>query len=286
MEKPIGFMQGRLSPLINGKIQAFPWNNWEEEFEVAHKNNFKIMEWTLDQERLYENPLMCEDGQKKINNLSEKYELLIPSITGDCFMQAPFFKCEGKIRESLINDLQNIITSCAVLGINIIVFPLVDKGSIENSEQEKILLSNMARLENDLSRSSILIVFESDYTPIKLKNFIDQLSPESFGINYDIGNSASMGFDPIEEIETYGQRILNVHIKDRLFNGATVPLGSGDANIPKVFYLLKSIEYNGYYILQTARAKDNDHAATLCQYREKASRWLKEKKPEHGFKSK
>ena len=74
-----------------------------------------------------------------------------------------------------------------------------------------------------------MIVFESDYTPIKLKNFIDQLSPESFGINYDIGNSASMGFDPIEEIETYGQRILNVHIKDRLFNGATVPLGSGDA---------------------------------------------------------
>tara|TARA_B100000579_G_C22845106_1_gene863862 strand:+ start:510 stop:1349 length:840 start_codon:yes stop_codon:yes gene_type:complete len=279
MQMPIGFMQGRLSPLVNGKIQAFPWNSWEEEFKIASENNFKIMEWTLDQERLYENPLMCKNGQKKIKNLSEQYELSIPSITGDCFMQAPFFKCEGESRKSLLNDLQNIISSCALLGINIIVFPLVDEGSIENFEQEKILLKNMTRLENDLSQREIFIVFESDYTPVKLKKFIDQLSPKSFGINYDIGNSASMGFDPIEEIETYGQRILNVHIKDRLLNGTTVPLGSGSANIPKVFHLLKSIEYKGNYILQTARAKDNDHADTLSHYREKANRWLLDRKP-------
>ena len=143
----------------------------------------------------------------------------------------------------------------------------------------------MARLEDDLSQSEIFIIFESDYTPIKLKNFTDHLSTQCFGINYDIGNSASMGFDPIEEIETYGQRILNVHIKDRLLHGTTVPLGCGNANIPKVLHLLKSIEYNGNYILQTARAKDNDHAATLCFYRETTSRWLKGP-PEYGFKSK
>ena len=46
-----------------------------------------------------------------------------------------------------------------------------------------------------------------------LKTFIDQLSPDNYGINYDIGNSAAMGFDPKEEIQVYGQRILNVHIK-------------------------------------------------------------------------
>ena len=136
MQVPIGFMQGRLSPMINGKIQAFPWNNWEAEFKIAYENNFKIMEWTLDQERLYENPLMCENGRKKIKNLSNKYKLSIPSITGDCFMQNPFFKYEGKLRESLFNDLQKIIKSCILLGINIIVFPLVDEGSIENIEHE------------------------------------------------------------------------------------------------------------------------------------------------------
>ena len=27
----IGLMQGRLSAMVDGKIQAFPWNEWHEE---------------------------------------------------------------------------------------------------------------------------------------------------------------------------------------------------------------------------------------------------------------
>ena len=75
MQMPIGFMQGRLSPLVNGKIQAFPWNSWEEEFKIASENNFKIMEWTLDQERLYENPLMCKNGTTTLKCLIKCREI-------------------------------------------------------------------------------------------------------------------------------------------------------------------------------------------------------------------
>ena len=53
--------------------------------------------------------------------------------------------------------------------------------------------------------------------------------------NYDIGNSASLGYDPIVELNAYGHKILNVHVKDRKLKGTTVPLGSGDANIKLVF---------------------------------------------------
>ena len=28
-------MQGRLSSLVNGHIQAFPWDNWKDEFSLA-----------------------------------------------------------------------------------------------------------------------------------------------------------------------------------------------------------------------------------------------------------
>ena len=31
----IGFMQGRFSPLVNDRIQAFPVENWENEFKIA-----------------------------------------------------------------------------------------------------------------------------------------------------------------------------------------------------------------------------------------------------------
>ena len=42
MNQKIGFMQGRLSPLIGGKIQSFPWDNWECEFAIAESIDIKI----------------------------------------------------------------------------------------------------------------------------------------------------------------------------------------------------------------------------------------------------
>ena len=56
-------MQGRLSPLIGGRIQAFPWPYWEDEFALGQGLGLSCMEWTLDRERIYENPLMTEAGR-------------------------------------------------------------------------------------------------------------------------------------------------------------------------------------------------------------------------------
>ena len=99
-------------------------------------------------------------------------------------------------------------------------------------------------------------------------------SSENYGINYDTGNSAALGFDSEEEIKAYGQRILNVHIKDRLLHGDTVPLGNGNADIPNVLKELNAINYNGNYILQTARAVDENHTGVLCQYRDQVIKWM------------
>ena len=56
MIQNIGFMQGRLSPVIDGKIQSFPWETWQSEIKIAKNIGFNMMEWTLDQHNLYENP--------------------------------------------------------------------------------------------------------------------------------------------------------------------------------------------------------------------------------------
>ena len=33
----VGFMQGRLSPMVDGKIQAFPWGHWQEELRIVER---------------------------------------------------------------------------------------------------------------------------------------------------------------------------------------------------------------------------------------------------------
>ena len=114
---------------------------------------------------------------------------------------------------------------------------------------------------------NIKIIFESDFDPYKLNDFIQYLNLDVFGINYDMGNSASQGFNIADEFLAYGNRIWNVHVKDRLLGGTTVPLGDGNVNFDDVFRSLKSIDYSGNLILQTARAKKENHLFVLNKFK-------------------
>ena len=263
----VGFMQGRLSPIVDGLIQRFPIESWSEEFRVAERIRLRCMEWTLDQEGLRKNPLMTDHGRIQILALAKRYGLVIPSVTGDCFMQAPFWKSrDSLVRNSLIEDLRLIVQACGGTGIKLIVVPLVDNGSLESDVQISSLNEGMRKIAPSLKDHGVTIAFESDYEPRKLKRFIDSYPSNNFGINYDIGNSAGMGFDPTEEIQTYRDRILNVHVKDRVLGGVTVPLGEGSADFKTVFdELLKS--YKGHYILQTARDPLGLHEDALVRYK-------------------
>jgi L-ribulose-5-phosphate 3-epimerase len=272
----IGFMQGRLSAMVDGKIQAFPWDEWREEFPRAKALGLGRMEWTIDQDRLRENPLTIEAGQTEISELSRQNALRISSLTGDCFMQAPFWKAAGEAQRSLIADLDLVLASCSRLGIEFVVIPLVDNGKIESAEQAEALLRILLDRTAGLSRQGVKIVFESDSPPGELAQFIDQFPREVFGINYDIGNSASLGYDCADEISAYAPRILNVHVKDRLRGGTTVPLGTGAAELARAIQLIEQSGYRGQYILQTARTADGDHAGALARYRDMTMHWIEE----------
>ena len=267
-------MQGRLSPLVDGRIQAFPWANWMSEFPLAEQIDIHLMEWTLDQDRLYENPLLTEAGQAEIRELCQRHGLSIPSLTGDCFMQAPLWKVQADERAALERDFREVAKGCAAVGISMIVVPLVDNGRLENTEQEDTLVAFLETQTEFLASHALKVVFESDFTPVELVRFISRLDPALFGINYDIGNSAALGFKPADEIAAYGARIINVHVKDRVLGGTTVPLGTGNADFETVFAALAKVGFTGNCILQTARAADGDHAGVLSRYRGMTIDWL------------
>ncbi|MFZ5717245.1 MAG: sugar phosphate isomerase/epimerase family protein [Bradyrhizobium sp.] len=275
-QQRIGFMQGRLSAPVDGKIQAFPWSEWREEFPRAKALGLTRMEWTIDQERLRENPLMTEQGQHEIPALSRENGVRIPSLTGDCFMQAPFWKVDAVVRDALVADLDLLIAACSRIGIEFVVIPLVDNGKIERASESDTLKRVLLARSQQLARRNVKVVFESDLPPPELARFMEAFPTDVFGINYDSGNSASLGYDTDEEIDAYAPRILNVHVKDRVRGGTTVPLGTGNADLAKTIRLIERSGYKGQYVLQTARASDGDHAGALAKYRDMTIRWIED----------
>lgn len=271
----IGFMQGRLSPMIDGRIQSFPWSCWEDEFLLAEKIDIRLMEWTIDSKKIERNPIFLDDGRDRIAELSRSRNVSIPSVTSDYFMENPPWVSKS-VEVNRIH--RNTIAGMKIMGSKVLVIPLVDNSSLLNDEIELKFLEFMTNMESDLRENDIKIAIESDFQPTNLANFISKLDPELVGINYDIGNSASLGFSPFEELSLYGDRIINVHVKDRILGGTTVPLGTGNADLPGTVQLLEQIGYKGNYILQTARAEDEKHSEAIVKYSNMVKEWLYEYK--------
>ena len=271
----VGVMQGRLSPIINNRIQQFPWNSWSNEFVLASKIDIKLIEWTIDTFEFRKNPLISINQWDEINLIMEKTNISIPSVTCDYFMENPPWKTDLKLVKegisSILEGMRNIRST-------ILVIPLVDNSSLPDSSSVKIIENLFTDLIPEIIQNKLQIAFECDLNPEKLSEFISKFDRNYFGINYDIGNSSSLGFNPTEEFRAYGSRIINVHVKDRKLNGTTVPLGEGDADFLEIFRLLHKENYQGNLILQTARSKEGKDSEVLVKYKKLVENWWEEAK--------
>ena len=191
-------------------------------------------------------------------------------------MQMPFWRVAGVDRDRRLAEFEAVAAACAAVGITFIVVPLVDNGGMTTPEEEACVIAEFGKRAGWLKERGLAVVFECDYPARKLADFIAKFPEGQFGVNYDIGNSAALGYDSAEEIAAYFPRILNVHIKDRIRGGTTVPLGAGDADLAKTIRLIERSGYKGQYILQTARAADGDHAGALARYRDMTVRWIED----------
>jgi L-ribulose-5-phosphate 3-epimerase len=211
---------------------------------------------------------MTEAGQAEIRRLSALHGVRVSSLTGDCFMQAPFWKRTGSEAARLEAEFLAVADACAALHVSLIVVPLVDNGRLDDAAQENALVTFLTAHARRFQDHGVRVAFESDFPADELSRLIARFDSGAVGINYDIGNSAALGFDPADELGTYGDRVIGVHVKDRLLGGTTVPFGTGSADFEAAFRALTRSGYDGTYILQSARAANGDHAGALKRYGE------------------
>jgi len=260
----LGVMQGRLSDPVGGKIQSFPWDGWEREFAAVEHCGLSLMEWTLDDLHFMLNPLLDPSRRWRIVELKSKHGVRIHSVTCDFIMEHPPHK-ELQF-SSQLSRMNQLISSCDNLGIRTVVLPFVDRSSITSGRERDQTLRFLTSLMDDLDGTSVRVALEMDLTPTQMGNFLAELPGELFGVNYDAGNSASLGFPVDEEMESFGQRILNVHLKDRPRGGTTVRFGEGDVDFISLFRLLRDLGYDGNFILQGARSPDMRHSQQILEY--------------------
>ena len=256
----IGIMQGRLSPRIDGKIQAYPASTWQKEFEIAQELGYAAIEWIVEKP-VETNALMTDSGKGEIKKVIASTGVRIDYVCADIFMQQPLVRMTEEIKSQNKGYLLEILKNAKEVGAIGVEIPFVDNSSIKNDKEKQEFIDAIQdafKLAKDLD---LKISLETDLSPIAFKELLEQIDLDFVQANYDIGNSASLGFDPEEELKAYGQRILNVHVKDRKLGGTTVPLGTGNAKIDLVIQKLQEFGYSGGLTMQAARGENDVETA-------------------------
>jgi L-ribulose-5-phosphate 3-epimerase len=267
-------MQGRLVPPLDGRFQCFPRQNWADEFAFAATAGLDCIEWIYDQFGADVNPIATDDGVDSMLDLSERSGVRVVSLCADYFMDWPLVRATEDELDGRIEVLLWLIGRARRLGIERMVLPFVDVSRIETEPELEQVVGTILRAVPHAQEAGIELHLETSLGPDPFAGLLERLPQRTVKVNYDIGNSASLGYEPRAEFAAYGDRVGSVHIKDRINGGGTVPLGSGDADLGAVFECLRALDYAGDFVLQVARDTPGDEVRWARQNLDRVEAYL------------
>ncbi|XOV79309.1 MAG: sugar phosphate isomerase/epimerase family protein [Aestuariibacter sp.] len=253
LDNPIGVMQGRLLPKYQGRYQAHPVGYWQNEFEIAAALGLDCIEFILDDNDIESHPLMTRSGLAEISEVIESSGVNIYSICADNFMVAPLHKGSDLSKQKALNTFEQLLQGAKTLGVSDIVIPCVDHTSLLESNECDAFIEVLRPMARSAQECRVRLSLETDLPPASFAALLASIGNDSVKVNYDIGNSAALGYDYREELTAYGSEISDIHVKDRLLGAGPVVLGTGNADIPGFFEVLKEYDYHGPIIMQAYR---------------------------------
>ena len=115
--RTIGIMQGRLLPSIDGRIQAFPWNDWRLEFDLAQELDLGSIEFIFEGPNVDRHPLIDSAGRKQVKQAIRETDVDVGSICADHFMDRPLHTVSDAEAAENVDTLAELVEGAADVGI-------------------------------------------------------------------------------------------------------------------------------------------------------------------------
>jgi L-ribulose-5-phosphate 3-epimerase len=140
------------------------------------------------------------------------------------------------------------------------------------------LRQRVQQVADALDEKQITLAMETGPEPAeRLAQFMADVNRPNVKINFDPANLILYGVgEPVAAIEVLRQHVAHVHMKDAVWSakpgvdwGQEVPLGEGDADIPRVVSRLRAIGYAGPLVVEreagAQRLRDIQEALDLLE---------------------
>ena len=196
---------------------------------------------------------------------------------------------DAKQRQREMDYLMRDIALCDQLGIRYLRVLAGQKHDGVGLEEGICLAAeHLRQIDMMAGKYDVKLVFENHAKPGAWDNVdfsypidifyevFDRLKGSNIRLNFDIGNIAAQGKDPLEVLERVIDRVETVHISDMAEYGkfAPVEIGTGVCPIREVIERLNEYGFNGWYSIEEASGHGLDGIINSYGYVRKLSEEL------------
>jgi len=249
-------------------------------FEIAREVGFNAIELIPSDAR----DAMCllttvKAKAKDIRKAADKNGIALETLLGSFWENTLCDPRPGRL-EKCIETAKRSIEMANLLGAtDLLVIPGVvevpwnkDYPAVPYEQCWKVATESIKKLIPHAKKHKVHLALENVwncflYSPLEMREFVDQFKSEWVGVYFDTGNHHFMS-QPDDWIRTLGKRIRRIHVKD--YNRAKSGLEgfceilAGTVNFPKVRAALRDIKYDRTLIAEVG-AKKPEEMSVVCE---------------------
>lgn len=245
--------------------KALPMNiTWKRRLEIASKLGFDFIEISIDENDFRLERLYWSDNQiYELRRYMEETGIFINSMCFSGHRRYPLGSRDPKVREKSLELMERAIEFAHKLGIRVIQLAGYDVYyEVQGEDTHQMYIENLRKCVKMAECKQVMLAIETMDTQYmsSMTSFlkVDKIIQSPWLTVYpDIGNLSAWGLNVEEEIEKGFHKIVAIHLKDTLaiakdFEGKfkNVPFGQGCTDFAKILKKLKSLEYNGPFLIE------------------------------------
>ncbi|WP_368486997.1 L-ribulose-5-phosphate 3-epimerase [Spiroplasma sp. DGKH1] len=258
--------------------KALPNGDWSEKFKIAKQFNFDFIELSIDEspERL----ARLDWSDQEINNLNKlqsEYQIKIRSICFSGHRKYPLGSHNETIRTTALALLKKCIVLAIKLGVRVIQLAGYDVYyEIKDYETRTWFLTNLKAGLKLANRYGVMLAIETMDDPFissitKYLAIKKECPSPWLSVYPDVGNlSAWVGAEVTKEIASGIDEIVGFHLKDTIAVSShypgkfkRVPFGSGCVDFVKILQYLRTVDYQGSFMIEAWFEDDNNPVQEL-----------------------
>jgi L-ribulose-5-phosphate 3-epimerase len=210
------------------------------------------------------------ENRRALRQAAEEAGVEIPSVAAHFLSRGGLADSSSEKQAFGLEAVRAGIALCADLGAGYLLVPFFGPATLANGAAVTRLVENLKRLAPEAAAAAITLAIEHTLPGDQTAALLDRVGSPYVGEYWDMANCMGLGYEPLEEIDRLGRRIVRVHAKEYHQGGAARgtqaaphfaglnkrPFGQGDVPVDAVLAALRRVGYDGYIVLETGKFGD------------------------------